>query len=95
MAIDIQTELQLLNQPDAVVVEARVTPATPHPLEWRLTVETAGKGGTSRIAQSGRTDGGSKGPVATVRVNNPGAAVLQIYEAGELVGEARREIPAP
>lgn len=96
MPLDIHPMLDLKTTSErAVVVEARVHAGTPQPLDWRLTVETAGQGGVSRVAQAGRTDGANQRPVAVVTINNPGSAVLQIVEGGRIVAQTQISIPAP
>jgi hypothetical protein len=87
--------LEVLPAAEGVQLVARVQGAPERPMIWRLTVDTRGDGGRSRVAQSGETAGAADRPLATVRVNGPGEAQLDVFDHGRLVASARASFQIP
>jgi hypothetical protein len=94
MIDDVQAQIHMAAAGASVVIEARVAAEPVRPLSWRLTVRTLGPSGSiSNIAQSGRTDGANRRPVAVVTVNNPGDARLQVFDGGREVANLDEAVP--
>lgn len=87
--------LDVTHAASGVRVEARIKALPPRPVEWRLTVDTAGPGGRSRIAQAGAAQGSEGQLLAAVQVDNPGEAELQVFQHGRLVASASARFRVP
>jgi hypothetical protein len=94
IVLPVTPTIEVIAAPPQAVLEAHVKAATPTRLTWRLMVVTGARGASSQITQRGETDGADRGPLATVGVNNPGEAALEVYQDGRLVAQTHRRFGA-
>ena len=93
--VPVTPAIEIVTTPGQTLIEAHVMSAAPAPILWRLKVSTHAGSNRSEVAQSGRTDGSNRAPVAVVRVNAPGEADLEVRIEGQIAGEVRRSFAAP
>ena len=87
--------LEVQSAPPVSVVAAHLKADPKRPLQWRLEIDSGARGNHSRVVQGGAADGADREPLATVRVDSPGEAVLSVYDHGRLLARTERGFGAP
>ena len=90
----VDIHLEIARNPQAVAVSAFVSSPFARTLTWRLVAESRTAGGTSRVVQSGVTDGKGAGALGTLAVlaDSQGCVVFTVLENEREIARTARSI---